>query len=313
MSVTPASIASARASIAPYVRATPVVVWTAPDGTRVHLKLEFLQLGGSFKARGAFSTLLSAPRDSFAKGVVTASGGNHGLGVAIAAKTLGATSTIFLPDSAPASTEKRLIALGARVVRGGATWDDAWDLAVTAAGETGALLVHPFDSEPVIAGQGTIGLELLEQVPDLDLVVVAIGGGGLIAGVSAALAGRGVRVVGVEPTGAPSMKRSLEAGRVVRLDSVKTIAGTLAPRAPSALTLELSSGIEDVVLVEDEEMVSAMRLLWNDLRILVEPAGAAAVAAFVSGRVPLRGARAPAILVCGSNPDAELAASIIRG
>jgi threonine dehydratase len=304
---------AATARIAPHVRRTPTIAWTAPGGARVFLKLEHLQVSGSFKARGSFNALLSAPEGALAKGVVTASGGNHGLGVAWAAKALGAKATVFLPVSAPAATEKRLAALGARVERGGAAWDDAWERAVQDSQRTGALLVHPFDDPDVIAGQGTIGLELLEEVPELDLAVVAIGGGGLIAGVTIPLAERGVRVVGVEPTGAPSMLRSREAKRVVRLPSVKTIAGTLAPLAPSELTLALNAPVADVVLVEDADMLAAMKLLWEDLRILVEPAGAAALAAVLSGRIALEGAKNVAILVCGSNPDAALAATILQG
>ncbi|HZU96893.1 MAG TPA: threonine/serine dehydratase [Planctomycetota bacterium] len=311
-----APVLAARERIAPHVRRTPVISWSPPGGERVHLKLEQLQVGGSFKARGAFNALLTSPAGSLSRGVVTASGGNHGLGVACAARALGAPATIFLPEKAPASTERRLVGLGSRVIRGGVAWDDAWARAVERARATGALLVHPFDDPAVVAGQGTIGLELVEQVPDLDLVVVAIGGGGLVAGVASVIKALrpGARVVGVEPVGAPSMRESVAAGRVVRLASVKTIAGTLAPLAPSQLTLDLTAAsVEEVVLVEDADMLSAMRLLWDELRILVEPAGAAALAALVSGKAPLRGARSPVVLVCGANLDEELAAPVIRG
>jgi threonine dehydratase len=293
-------IRAAQARIAPYVRRTPAIQWNG-----VSLKLEHLQVGGSFKARGAFNKILT----SEAKGpVVTASGGNHGLGVAHAAAARGLPSVIFLPEKAPLSTEKRLHALGASVHRHGKTWDDAWARAL----EEPGLHVHPFEDFAVIAGQGTVGLELHEQVPGVDTVIVAIGGGGLVGGVALALRALNpdVRVIGVEPTGATSMKDSLAAGRVVTLDAVHTIAGTLAPRAIGPNTLALArEHVHEVVLVSDDELRAAMRLLWSELRILVEPAGAAAVAALVSGRAQVR--QNVAVLVCGANLDGDLAAAAI--
>jgi threonine dehydratase len=296
-----AMIRAAHERIRPHVRRTPILQWKPG----VTLKLEHLQLGGSFKARGAFNKILTS--EETAGPVVTASGGNHGLGVAHAAHARGLPSVIFLPENAPASTEKRLIALGATVHRHGKTWDDAWARAV----EQPGLKVHPFEDHAVIAGQGTIGLEILEQVPEVDAVIVAIGGGGLVCGVGAALHGArpGVRVIGVEPTGATSMRDSLAAGRVITLDSVKTIAGTLAPRAIGPNTLQLAQAhVSEMVLVSDDEMRAAMRRLWSELRILVEPAGAAAFAALESGRAQLDGARSIVVLVCGANLDADLAA-----
>jgi threonine dehydratase len=292
------AIRAAHARIAPYVRKTPTVQWNG-----VTLKLEHLQIGGSFKARGAFNKILTSEPKS---PVVTASGGNHGLGVAHAAAARGLPSLIFLPENAPVSTEKRLISLGATVHRHGRTWDDAWARAL----EEPGLHVHPFEDHAVIAGQGTVGLELHEQVPGIDTVIVAIGGGGLIAGVALALRqiDPNVRIIGVEPTGATSMKDSVAAGRVIKLDSVKTIAGTLAPRSVGPNTLGIvREHVAEIVLVEDEEMRAAMKRLWSDLRVLVEPAGAAAVAALLSGRAKVR--QNAAVLVCGANLDAELAAS----
>ena len=309
-------VMAARERIRPYVRTTPVIAWRTPGGQDVHLKLEHLQVGGSFKARGAFNRLLCAAPDELRAGVVTASGGNHGLGVATAASRCGAASTVFLPTNAPVSTERRLARLGTTVVRGGAAWDDAWRAAEEHARRTGALLVHPFEDPAVIAGQGTIALELLEQVAEPDLVLVAIGGGGLISGLGVALEARSprTRLVGVEPTGAPSMLRSREAGRVVTLDEVKTVAGTLAPRAVGPRTLALSSRtVAEIVLVEDREMLDAVDLLWDELRVLVEPAGAAALAALVTGRVDPRGARSIVVLVCGANLDPEIAARAVAG
>ena len=313
-----ADIEAAALRIAPHVRRTPSLPWSprgaTPElarvaGMEVVFKLEHLQVGGSFKARGALNRLLLAPPESLARGVVTASGGNHGIGVAYAARRLGAPATIFLPETAPASSERLLLAMGARTVRRGAAWDDAWALARLDADERGALAVHPFEDPAVIAGQGTVALELLADAPDLDALVVAIGGGGLIAGMAAAA--RALRpelqVVGVEPEGAPSMRVSLEAGRVVELPQVKTIAGTLAPRAVGPLTLAFARAlVSEVVLVSDEEMRAAMRLVWRELRQLVEPAGAAALAALMSGRATsLAGAKRVGVLLCGANLDVE--------
>jgi threonine dehydratase len=310
-------IAAARARIAPHVRQTPIIAWNPPEvPAKVTLKLEYLQVGGSFKARGACNRLLAEDPARLAAGVVTASGGNHGVGVAYAASRAGVPATVFLPETAPVTTEKRLGSMGAAVVRGGKAWDDAWAEALRFSERTGALAVHPFEDPLVLAGQGTVGTELHEQAPDLDLVLVAIGGGGLIAGVASAYAALRpkARIVGVEPEGAPSMLESLRAGRVVELPEVRTIAGTLAPRAVGPNTLGIATAlISGVVLVSDDDMRAAMQRLWDDLRILVEPAGAAAVAALVFGKVDLGKARSVGVLVCGANVDAALGARVVSG
>jgi threonine dehydratase len=302
-------VRAARERIAPHVRVTPVVRWR----DEVWLKLEQLQMGGSFKARGACNRLFAADPSKLAHGVVTASGGNHGLGVAYAATRRAVASTIYLPERAPQSTERRLRDMGARVERRGQDWDDAWAVAESHARYTGALLVHPFEDPEVIAGQGTIGLELVEQLERFDVVVVAIGGGGLIGGIALVLKSLlpQVRVVGVEPTGATAMKDSMAAGRLVSLPSVETIAGTLAPRNVGPHTLALASRfVDEVVLVSDDEMKGAMKLLWSEARVLVEPAGAAAVAAILGGQVDAREKRV-AVLVCGANLDVALAAEAL--
>jgi len=203
--------------------------------------------------------------------------------------------------------------MGVRVERHGRDWDDAWAVATAHARDSGALVVHPFEDPEVIAGQGTIGLELLEELGRFDVVVVAIGGGGLIGGIAFVLKALApaVRVVGVEPTGATAMKDSIAAGRLVTLDRVDTVAGTLAPRAVGPRTLALAARhVDEIVLVRDEEMKAAMRMLWSELRVLVEPAGAAAVAAIAGGHVDARGKRV-AVLVCGANLDTALAAEAL--
>jgi threonine dehydratase len=306
---------AARARITGHVRVTPVIAWDPPEiAARVTLKLEHLQIGGSFKVRGALSCLLAEDPARLARGVVTASGGNHGIGVAYAAAQVGAKAVVYLPESAPVATERRLAELGAEAIRGGRAWDDAWQTALAHAERTGALAVHPFEDPPVIAGQASVGLELFDQAPDLDTALVAIGGGGLIAGVALALHARApaIRILGVEPEGAASMTASLRAGHVTPLAEVRTIAGTLAPRSVGPNTLEIAQReAVSVILVSDDELRAAMRRLWDDLRILVEPAGAAAVAALLSGRAPLGDARHVAVLVCGANLDAALAAPVL--
>jgi threonine dehydratase len=302
-------VRAARERIAAHVRATPVVHWRDD----VWLKLEQLQHAGSFKSRGACNRVFAASAAQLAHGVVTASGGNHGLGVAYAATRRAVPATVFLPGRAPQSTERRLVEMGAHVERHGRDWDDAWVVAAEHAKKTGALLVHPFEDPEVIAGQGTIGVELLEQLGRFDAVVVGIGGGGLIGGIALAVKSLApsVRVIGVEPTGATAMKDSIAAGRLVALDRVDTIAGTLAPRNVGPHTLALARRfVDDVVLVSDDELRAAMKLLWSELRVLVEPAGAAAVAAVAGGHVDARAKRV-AVLVCGANLDTALAAEAL--
>jgi threonine dehydratase len=302
-------VRAARVRITPHVRLTPVVRFA----DNVWLKLETLQHSGSFKARGACNRIFAATSEELAAGVVTASGGNHALGVAYAAERRQVAATIFLPEKAPQSTGERLERMGARVLRHGRDWDDAWARAVEHVGEHGGLLVHPFEDAEVIAGQGTIGLELVEQLGQVDVAVIAVGGGGLIGGIALALKALlpAVRVVGVEPTGATAMKQSLEAQRLVTLDRVDTIAGTLAPRAVGPHTLALAARhVDEMVLVSDDEMRAGMRLLWDELRVLVEPSGAAALAAVHQGRIAVAGKRV-AVVVCGANLDGAMAKTVL--
>ena len=307
--ITAADVLAAKRRLAGLVRRTPLVPWDQgrpPTAGRLYLKLEHLQVTGSFKPRGAQNALGTLPPQQLERGIVTASGGNHGLAVAYAAWRRGMAATVYLPESAPVATGAKLRDYGAQVIRQGADWDDAWQAATEKAGEAGAVLVHPFEDPAVIAGQGTVGLEMLEQQPDLELIVVAIGGGGLIGGIACYVkhARPTIRVIGVEPTGAPSMAVSVSNGQVTPLEQVRTIAGTLAPRAVGPRTLALASRyVDDLVNVTDDEMVEAMKLLWSDWNLLVEPAGAAALAAVMQNRVgPLEG-RAVGILLCGANLD----------
>jgi threonine dehydratase len=324
-----ASFDRARARIAPHVRSTSLVRMRsgdvpvgAPDvargirespivdlrlGRDVLAKLECEQISGSFKARGALNRVLSLPREVAQRGIVTASGGNHGLAVAYAGRVVDAPTTVYLPRLTPASKASRIERWGARVIRAGDVWDDAHEAALEHVAATQRTYIHPFADPEVIQGQATLALELFEQEPAVDLIVVAIGGGGLIAGVAAAtkLAHPGVRVIGVEPVGAPTLKESLRANAVIELPEIKTAAGTLAPRRSHATNLAIiRETVDDVVLVTDDEMRDAARFLLTELGVGAELSGAASLAAILAAKIDLRSAKNPCAMVCGAGSDA---------
>lgn len=271
------------------------------------LKLESLQVTGSFKARGALSRVLSLAPEIAQRGIVTASGGNHGLAVAYAGRVVGAPTTVYLPERTTAEKAARIERWGARVHRAGAVWDEAHAAALAHAARDGLTYVHPFADADVVAGQGTVALEALEQAPEIDLFVVAIGGGGLAAGVAAAVKQTrpDARIIGVEPVGAPTLYESLRAGHVIELPEVRTAAGTLAPRKSDPYVFDiLRDTLSTIVLVSDDEMRAAARFLLTEVGIGAELSGAAALAAVLSGRADLGGAKHPCVLVCGAGSDA---------
>jgi threonine dehydratase len=271
------------------------------------LKLECTQIAGSFKPRGALNRLLSLAPGEAKRGIITASGGNHGLAVAFAGRTLGAPTTVYLPRNTPEAKAMRIERWGARVIREGEVWDDAHAAAVAHARRDGLTYVHPFADPEVVAGQGTIALEIFERVPEIDTLIVAIGGGGLAAGVGAAarLAKPGVRIIGVEPVGAPTLHDSILAGHVVELASIATKAGTLAPRKSDPWTFEIVRAVVDeIVLVTDDEMRDAARFLLANAGVGVELSGAAAVAAVLTRRAALSSDAKACALVCGAGTDA---------
>ena len=302
-------IRAARSRIMPYLHVTPTFSATllgAPASVQLFLKCESFQKTGSFKVRGALNAVLALDDAARVRGVVTVSAGNHAQSLAWAARTAGARCTVVMPEKASRAKVDASRGYGADVVLHGASSIEAFAKAHEIEREQGLTFVSPFDDIHVIAGAGTVALELLEQVPDLDAVVIPIGGGGLIAGMAAAshaLAPR-VRVFGVEPEGAPSMRRSLDAGHAVRLDSVRTIADGLAAPMAGDLTYPIVRDCaEDVVLVKDDEIAAATRAVLLYAKVLAEPAGAAAVAAVLTRRVALPAGSRVACIVSGGNVD----------
>jgi threonine dehydratase len=304
-------VEAAAQRIAGEVRRTPLLAAApaarfAPAAVGLQLKLENLQVTGSFKARGAANKVLSLPADEAARGLVTASGGNHGLAVAWAGGRAGLPTTVFLPARTAPEKAGRISAYGAQVVRGGELWDEAHREALAFAEREGRVYVHAFDDAVVVAGQGTIALEILAEAPATELLVVAVGGGGLISGI--ALAAKAlrpqIRIVGVEPEGAPTLHDSLRAGALVELAEVRTAALTLAARRSAELNFEIvRRAVEDIVLVSDEQMRQAARWLWREHGVAAELSGAAAVAALLFEKVPARPGQPACGLVCGAGTD----------
>lgn len=298
-------ITAAATRIAPYLRRTPVLA-LEPEvfglNGQITLKLEFLQVTGSFKPRGAFNRLLSARIPP--AGVIAASGGNHGLAVAHAARWLGVPAAIFVPTIAAPTKLQRIRDAGAEVVVGGATYAEALAASTARAEASGALVVHAYDQPEVILGQGTLGLELMEQAPALDTVLVAVGGGGLIAGIALAYAQSGTRVIGVEPVLAPTLLDALAAGRPVPVPVSGVAADSLGAREAGALAFAIARDhVERVLLVEDEAIRAAQRALWRELRIVVEPGGAAAFAALLRGNYRADPGERVGLVLCGGNTD----------
>ncbi len=299
-------IAATERLIRPYIRRTPAITVAAGDlglsGEPVGLKLEFLQHTGSFKPRGAFVNLLTRPAPR--AGVAAASGGNHGVAVAYAAQRLGIRARIFVPTITSPAKLDRIRAYGAELVVGGAVYADALAASEAFVAESGALAVHAYDQPETLLGQGTLGLEIEADLPGTDTLLVAVGGGGLIGGIAAWYRGA-VRLVGVEPEAAPTLHAAFEAGRPVDAPAGGIAADSLAPRSVGELMFPIARDfVERVALVPDAAIRDAQRLLWSALRIVVEPGGAAALAALVTGRYRPTAGEHVAVLLCGANTSA---------
>jgi threonine dehydratase len=289
--------------IRPYIRRTPVLGLVAVD-LGLHpfpltLKLELLQHAGSFKARGAFANLLL--RAIPPAGVVAASGGNHGAAVAYAARRLGVPARVYVPSCASPSKRELIQWFGATLVVAGDRYADALEASESWAGESGALQVHAFDQDETMLGQGTLGLELEEQDPTLDTVLVPVGGGGLIGGIAAWYAGR-VKLVGVEPELAPTLTRAFAAGAPVDAPAGGIAADSLAPRRIGQRVFPIvRAHVSEVVVIGEEEIVRAQEVLWRAARVVAEPGGAAAFGALLSGRYRPRTDERVGVVVSGGN------------
>lgn len=307
-------IRAAAVRIAGKVRRTPMLVadnLQSPlcDGATVILKLELLQVTGSFKARGATNKLLSLSPAELEHGIVAASGGNHGLGTARAGRMAGVPTTIFLPTNAAPSKLEKLKAWGAETRIVGASFSEANAAALDYVAQTGAAYFHPFADPQVVAGQGTLGLEILEQMADVDTVLVAMGGGGLISGIATALKALAphVRIIGIEAAGSPVLLRAIEAGANIALEKVTTSVATMACAKTDDRIFEIvRDRVDQIVLVDDEEMRRAARWLWFEMGLAADLSGAAAIAALREGRIAVRSGERICAIVCGAGPEALL-------
>lgn len=274
-------------------------------GPGLFMKLEHVQHTGSFKARGAFNRILSAREHGELpeSGVIAASGGNAGVAVAHAAAALGVVAEVFVPETAPEVKVRKLAALGARVRQVGRIYGDAYEAAIKRVADTGALLCHAYDQPEICAGQGTSGLELLAQTGGVDTVLIAVGGGGLMAGVATAVEGR-AKVVGVEPERIPTLHRALEAGAPVDVEVGGLCADSLGATRLGDIAFEVAvrTGVESL-LVADEDIAAARRALWDEHRLVVEHGTAAALAALATGAYRPEPGERVAVMLCGANTD----------
>lgn len=311
-------IRAARERVADAIHHTPCIEAHALSetiGVDLRLKLETFQRTGSFKARGAVNMLRSLADEQRQRGVVAASAGNHAQGVAYAAAITGARALIVMPKITPLIKIHRTRDLGGEVELSGVNFDESYERAQALAQERGMTFVPAFDDDRVIAGQGTIGLELLEQVPDLEAVVVPIGGGGVISGIAAAIKSLSPRVAvfGVQTESAPAMERSFHEGRLVYVESRRSIADGITIKRPADRTLELIRRyVDDVRLVTEEQIEDAIFQLLQNAKVVVEGAGAAGLAAVLAGRFPELAGKRTAVVLCGGNIDLNILSRIIE-
>ena len=283
------------------------------DKTELYLKTENLQVTGSFKVRGAYYKLSQLTEEERAKGVIACSAGNHAQGVALAATRMGIHSLICMPDGAPIMKVESTKRLGAKVELVAGTYDDAHDRAVELQQQTGMTFIHPYDDEQVIAGQGSIGLEILDQLPDVEAVIVPVGGGGLIGGVAFAIKSLRpeCKVYGVQAAGAPSMANAFRDHAYETLDSVDTFADGIAVKTPGVNTFELvEKYVDDVVTVSEDEIAAAILALMENQKLVAEGAGATPVAAALFGKLPIEGKKT-VCLISGGNIDVNILSRVI--
>lgn len=307
MLISQSNIEDAARRIRPWLEPTPLLRarhLSEKLGANVFLKIETLQPTHSFKVRGAFNALDRLSDESRANGVITASGGNHGLAVAYAGKTLAIPATVYLPEKSARIRIDAIEALGARLVLHGASWDEAHASALDTANRMKITYVHPFDNTDVMAGQGTIVTELVDQLPRIDLLVASIGGGGLLSGILSAIKAftPHTRVIGVETVGADSMYQSLKAGRIVELDRITSIAETLGARKTEPRQFDIiSKNVAEIVTVTDDQAIRALVELLQEEKLLTEPATSCSIAALLEKKTTVRAGENVVIVLCGAN------------
>ncbi|MFN0193486.1 MAG: threonine/serine dehydratase [Aestuariivirga sp.] len=299
-------ISEVEAVIRPHIRHTPVTRVAGADFgiaiPEVTFKHEYMQRSGSFKARGAFTNLLC--REVPKAGVVAASGGNHGAAVAFAAKATGHKAAIFVPEITPLAKADRIRSYGAELVVGGPRYSEALEASLAYAARTGAMPVHAFEQAETMLGQGTVGLEIEQDAPGLDTLLVAVGGGGLIGGIAAWFEDR-VKIVAVEPEGSPTLHMALNAGKPVDAPTDGIASDSLSPKRVGEMMFPIAQRyINESILVSDDDIRAAMKSLWDVLRVVSEPGGAAAFAALQSGKYAARPGEKIAVLLCGANTAA---------
>ena len=302
-------------TLKPVVRKTDIIY--APKlkvGTELYLKTENLQITGSFKVRGSYYKMSRLSAEEKARGVIACSAGNHAQGVALSAQKNGIKAVICLPDGAPISKIEATKSYGAEVCLVEGVYDDAYKKALSLRDEKGYTFIHPFDDEDVIAGQGTIALEIVDQLPDLDAIIVPIGGGGLIAGIAYTMKSinPNVKVYGVQASGAPSMYKSVKDNEITELESVSTIADGIAVKKPGTLTYDICSKyVDEIVTVSDDEISAAILALMEQHKLVTEGAGAVAVAAAMFGKLDLAGKKTVCLL-SGGNIDVTILSRVIK-
>jgi len=318
MAITLADIHAAHAALRDVIIATPILPddsLSAQLGAQIFHKAESLQRSGSFKVRGAYNAIRNLDDAARQRGVVTNSAGNHAQGVALAAKLFGVPAVIVMPEHAPLTKITATRALGAEVVLSGATFDDAGVTARQIQAERNLTFIHAFNDYNVIAGQGTIGLEIFAHLANATVIVVPIGGGGLIGGIATALRAMGskARMIGVQAAGCDAVRPSLAAGHPVRVDSVRTIADGIAVKQPGELTLAIINAVvDDVVTVDDDQIAVAITHAARSLHLVVEGAGAAGLAALIAGLIPLSPNDVVCNVLCGGNIDANFLTRVIE-
>ena len=308
--ITRDAIKAAARRIAPYIRRTPVIDVMVPDVAKpVTFKLELLQHTGSFKARGAFTTVTG--KDLPKAGIAAASGGNHGAAAAYAARACGVPAHIFVPEISSPAKVARIRSYGATIVQKGATYYEALANCEAFIKETGAFSIHAYDAVPTLEGQGTVGMEMMEQAPDIDSFLVAVGGGGLIGGIAAWIAGE-KRVIGVEPQTCNTLHAALAAGDRVKVAPSGIATDSLGASVAGALMFPIAQRyVERVALVSDDAIREAQRWLWHNLQLVTEPGGATAFAALLSGAYRPAADERVGVLLCGANTDPATFAKVI--